>query len=157
MALTSSQLAMCALIFTGGVVSGPVIQKEAHKIVAKGVKKPAKRVSQKKATEVAKKEECVPVVINLPGPLSGVGDPVYDLGGFTFDGFRPDTVSPSSRKERLTYGWPLRPVDPPIVDIVPDIPSNVPEPSSWAMLIAGFGLIGFSIRKKKTNQGVNPL
>ena len=33
--------------------------------------------------------------------------------------------------------------------IIPDSPSAVPEPSTWAMLIAGFGLVGAANRRRR--------
>jgi len=33
--------------------------------------------------------------------------------------------------------------------IIPDTPSSVPEPQSWAMMIAGFGLVGAVMRRQR--------
>ncbi|MBS3960497.1 MAG: PEP-CTERM sorting domain-containing protein [Sandarakinorhabdus sp.] len=36
----------------------------------------------------------------------------------------------------------------PILDNV--LVTQVPEPATWAMLIAGFGLVGFAMRRRRT-------
>ncbi|MFZ4689995.1 MAG: PEPxxWA-CTERM sorting domain-containing protein [Polymorphobacter sp.] len=33
---------------------------------------------------------------------------------------------------------------------IPPTPTAVPEPSTWAMLLAGFGLVGFAARRRQT-------
>ena len=37
-----------------------------------------------------------------------------------------------------------------VLDVAPPPNPGVPEPATWAMLIAGFGLVGFAARRRKT-------
>ena len=41
----------------------------------------------------------------------------------------------------------------PVLDAV-SITTAVPEPGTWAMMLLGFGLIGFGLRKRKANDGM---
>ena len=38
-----------------------------------------------------------------------------------------------------------------------DIPAAVPEPATWAMMLVGFGAVGFAMRRRKRARGVRPL
>jgi len=37
------------------------------------------------------------------------------------------------------------------IDLPPDPPTGVPEPTTWAMMIAGFGLVGARMRRRRMN------
>ena len=38
-----------------------------------------------------------------------------------------------------------------------DIPAAVPEPATWAMMLVGFGAVGFAMRRRKGERRVRPL
>jgi hypothetical protein len=79
-----------------------------------------------------------------------VGDTVFDL---TFLGPAPDAI----RFSNFFVRWQVLPSNPSsgvgrMTGITIDgngDPDAVPEPSSWAMLIAGFGLVGAAARRRK--------
>ena len=37
------------------------------------------------------------------------------------------------------------------------IPAAVPEPATWAMMLVGFGAVGFAMRRRKSERGAVPL
>ena len=37
------------------------------------------------------------------------------------------------------------------------IPAAVPEPATWAMMLVGFGAVGFALRRRKSERGAVPL
>lgn len=56
------------------------------------------------------------------GPFS---NPVFSPGTFTFSGFSSGTL------------------------IVSAIAAGVPEPATWAMMLTGFGMVGFGMRRRR--------
>lgn len=68
--------------------------------------------------------------------------PLGPLGGPT--GFPPGFFSPPSGGFILPPGE--TPGSPPVVT-PPVVPEAVPEPATWAMILLGFGLMGWSLRR----------
>ena len=82
-----------------------------------------------------------------PLPLTGrnyavVFDPTTSHVSLTFDVVGSDSVSGA----RLETQGMLNATD---FSIAPD--TAVPEPSSWAMLLAGFGMVGSALRTRRRN------
>ena len=98
---------------------------------------------------------CCSLAVSTPVSAATVFDPVGDF-------------LPSTGADPLGYGfnlWPrtdLTPTNlPAISDFAPENallnPSAVPEPSTWLMLLAGFGLIGSALRSaRRQKQALSP-
>jgi hypothetical protein len=69
---------------------------------------------------------------DLPGGTAGAADLASGGGDGTTPPSPPGPVPPS---------WPAPPGAPPAAPAVP-------EPAGWAMLLAGFGLVGLSLRRR---------
>lgn len=72
-----------------------------------------------------------------PGDAQGAGfdyvSQVFDLTSLTFDSYARVSANISLQR---------------VVVAAADAPSAVPEPASWAMMIAGFGLVGGAMRRR---------
>jgi PEP-CTERM motif len=82
-------------------------------------------------------------VNSAPSSPTGVGS----SGGNTIAGGSPIGSPTGGGAPTLT---PLPPLPPPDIVITPEIIFGpVPEPSTWLLLILGFGFIGFVLRKRR--------
>jgi hypothetical protein len=107
--------------------------------------------------------DCPPTIVCRPAYYATLGPSRLDALGlrqFIFDG---DTLElpannpglPGSDASQLAllagtgYRPGLAPLDPPAGD--PNPFDAVPEPASWTMLIAGFGLIGAAVRRRRAS------
>jgi len=84
--------------------------------------------------------------------LMATGDIYYNFsypngGGLFQEGrYNPHPMTDATAILTFTYDdTPPVVVDPPITDN----PSPVPEPATWLMMIAGFGLVGWSLRRRR--------
>jgi hypothetical protein len=88
-----------------------------------------------------------------PVPSYGKGFITYGFSGIDFDTVRLQAQNPGSGKfdpgafQALALdAIRIGPGDP----VTPDGPAAaVPEPATWALMLAGFGLMGFALRRKK--------
>lgn len=138
MALTQAQIAWCAAVLgagTAGYHAPPVVQKaKAH--VAKG--KPA--TSHKRPVNVRKAP-----VSDSPAPIMDCPLPSVP----SFDEGLEYRLDPLWSQPWPPTVW----AQGPIAGGRPPFSPSVPEPDAWVMLIAGFGLVGASLRKKGTEHG----
>lgn len=74
---------------------------------------------------------------NLSTPING-NSYTSIVGTFTADGVYQAMGIHDSSRNPILNAYVLR-----------DITPAVPEPSTWAMLLAGLGLLGFSVRRSK--------
>lgn len=136
MALTTSQTALCAMIF-GATVSGV----GTHHVVKK------KTVQQQKSVSTA--SIIAPEPSRTVQTASGGSITIFDspvLGNCITPDLPEAFEVPELRKPR-----------PPIFNTgvtnggggFVEIVSRVPEPDTWTMLIAGFGFVGLSLRRRK--------
>lgn len=76
-------------------------------------------------------------------PISDtVGNTTYTLTGFSWDRTRADNVSATqavSGGDRRDYAGQLS---------FTAVDSAVPEPATWAMMLAGFGMVGMGLRSR---------
>ena len=110
----------------------------------------------------------VVVVAGAGDAFVGADDLDFTISGNTFSVLVPLALLPSTGADPLGYGfnlWPrtdLTPTNlPAISDFAPENallnPSAVPEPSTWLMLLAGFGLIGSALRSaRRQKQALSP-
>lgn len=134
MALTKAQIAWCTAIFAAGTVTPVTVQKVHKTVSAKPKKGPGKAAAPR-------------AVVNLetvrPAPQPIMDCPLPSVGGFD-----------ESLEYRLDPLW-ANP-HPPLFDTGGDVvwggasrpPSVVPEADLWVTLIAGFGFVGLSLRRK---------
>jgi hypothetical protein len=79
---------------------------------------------------------------------SNITNVQYDPSS-TVVGFNQSLISFTPNKILLNYqGLPFSPGQSLVVDVVRSV-SAVPEPSIWAMLIIGFGMVGFALRLRR--------
>lgn len=141
MSLTTAQMAICAMIF--GATVGSVGTIGAQQVAAVKVKPKA---AQPKARPTIKAPSPAPqrdraAILDCPTP--GLAAPVWG---------ETDTLSLWDATSAQTGGGVVPPSAPPPFSFrppsaAPTPPPAVPEPESWAMLLAGFGLVGMSIRR----------
>jgi hypothetical protein len=96
----------------------------------------------------------------VPGPNGGPLDAgAITINGNKFTAVVPLSLLPSTGFDPLHYGFNLWPrnglgTNDQIADFAPNnatlTATAVPEPASWGMLIAGFGVIGAALRRRKT-------
>jgi hypothetical protein len=77
-------------------------------------------------------------ILNFPQDSS---DALYAR---TFDSFKFTFIPPNGIGDPDGIPWTLTVSDSPI-----SAPSAVPEPAAWAMMIAGFGLVGSTLRRRR--------
>lgn len=84
-----------------------------------------------------------PAAVDLeqPLPLAELGAPPFP-GAILFPGKAPDSSPPAGSPPPATFPGPQP--KPPVVS-----PPAVPEPQTWAMMLLGFGLIGWRMRTRK--------
>lgn len=134
---------LCALLLgtslgVGGTVAVKHKQHSPRKEVSKA-KQPGKRASN--SSPVVRQPAPRPAATLLDCPL-----PAPSLGGqgFTF----PAPPSPFG-----AVGWGSPQPGPvwisPNNHTGPTFPPAIPEPDAWAMLVAGFGLVGLACRRRK--------
>lgn len=138
---------LCALFMGGALgVGGTVVTQQAAPKPA--ISKPA---TGKKALQVRPDRPVVKRSLTPAAPpiLFDCALPSASIGGLPIGSI--PTASPRSPRPLLSGGywdgddgfplWPSSPNIPPVTE--------VPEPASWAMLVAGFGLVGFAARKAR--------
>jgi hypothetical protein len=141
MALTAAQVALCAAIFGTAGYHAPPVVKIAKAHVAKAQGKPKLSVSRPRVVRPEPAPSASPV--SIPDcPIPGVPAP---------DGSLEYRLEPM-----WSEPWPqgsFATAQPPIGGgFLPPIAPRVPEPGAWVMLIAGFGFVGLSLRKRKDAQ-----
>lgn len=146
MPLTSSQLAWCAAVLGAGTVGyhAPPVVKKAKAYVAKAKGEPGKAAAPRAVVDRAPVRPAAPTVI-LDCPMPSVP---------AIDGSLEYRLEPA-----WSQPWPhgsYAVAQPPIgggSGFFPPVAPRVPEPGAWVMLIAGFGLVGLSLRKRGTEHG----
>jgi hypothetical protein len=138
--MTPAQTALCAMLFGGMIGSGSVVavQKATSHKPSANVKKPP--VSHtRKAQPVSKPYKLPsPAILDCPTTLgSPWGIEQYQPAGFLPP--QPGTLPPSVEQPG-GGGFVLLP---------PSYSPAIPEPGTWAMMIAGFGLVGMALRRKE--------
>lgn len=100
----------------------------------------------------------------VTGPSGGpLAAGAITISGNKFGAVVPLSMLPSTGFDPLHYGFNLWPrnglgTNDQIADFAPDnatlSAAAVPEPASWGMLIAGFGVVGATLRRRKTARGL---
>lgn len=137
---------LMALTAMGGVMAEPYCRVLIHKKVAHHTK--VVHAKPKPPVEVIRyvSSPCVPMGIQTP-PVNTAFAPINDseLPGWLGVTHYPTPI-------RIDYGYPVNggqiiplPPTPPI----PVGSASVPEPASWAMMVAGFGIVGGVMRRRK--------
>jgi hypothetical protein len=142
--MTPAQTALCAMLFGGMIGSGSVVAVQkatSHKPSANVKKSPASHTRKAQPVRNAYKlPSRGPALLDCPTPgLTGSpwGIEPYQPAGFLPP--QPGTLPPSV--EQPGGGG--------VVLLPPSYSPAVPEPGSWAMMIAGFGLVGMAFRQRR--------
>jgi len=140
---------ICALLLSGAM--GATTATVATKHVAKpkrAIHKPApKRIAPKALARIVPQSQAR--ILDCPTPSLG-GDLGAIAGLTPAPHWQPQAFSGSAAPGVTLLpgadggGWI---VTPPSIQ-PPTVPGAVPEPASWAMMIAGFGVIGMAARRK---------
>jgi hypothetical protein len=143
-ALTAAQAAFCVLLFGAGSVTTVAVQ-EARKAPAAKASKPApaakaRPASVKPRAQLPREPHCIQVWPSVVVP---------DL--------RPIEITPFGQGATPLLALSEGPggailLPPPGPTIPPALPA-IPEPDAWAMLIAGFGLVGLAMRRRGRQEG----
>lgn len=142
---------ICALLLAGGMGAGSVVAVQQAK---PAVSKP-KKASAPKAHKTASRNVTRTEIQDCP-TIAPLGAGIADLAPLpSFENFLPGE-GPAISETAYTPGGggigfpgPIgggggsggNPIFP------PGPPSGVPQPASWAMMVAGFGLVGLAMRK----------
>jgi hypothetical protein len=143
----------CALLLAGGMGAGSVVAVQQARPAASKPKASAAK-TQKAAprrTHTAQLNDC-PVLAESPG--LGILSPIIPPEDSPLlDGGRPGAgmaLLPSPGPGfpgGIGGGGGFLPLTPPSPPGGPGISAPIPEPISWAMMVAGFGLVGLSLRR----------
>lgn len=94
-----------------------------------------------------------PNVLEIGGTVYGVGNFVGEIANPVDDfavEFDPTLVSQSGQLNYLSYAIGNPPTPGGIAySSVPETITQLPEPSTWAMMLIGFGAIGWQLRRRK--------
>ena len=159
-----SKIAMCvcppAIIATSAVTIPPV-KRAVHRLTSPAA--PMARAKPRRVFSAA--YDCTPTAVPLsnavPMGMSAVA-PTDSVG--TTPGYAPPVTALAVRPETPATGFsPIALISPPFVGPLfpgvanpttpvtptpPVIPAALPEMSTWAMTITGFGAIGWALRRK---------
>lgn len=136
MALTTAKI--CALLLGGAVAGsyGTVAVQKAKAPVAKVKGKPKLRASRPRVVRPEPARSASPILdCPLPAP--------------SFDANLDYRLEPEWAQPWPPAVW----TQGPILGGSRPVSPHVPEPDVWVMLVAGFGLVGASLRKKGTEHG----
>ena len=136
---------VCALLLGGAAVgyTAPIaVKKVSPKPVAAKVKQPG--VSTASRPRVVRPEPAARPAANI------LDCPTTGLGGFSTEPNKIGGIEDVSGLSARPAGSGHYRFDPPVGDGI-FVPTGgpVPEPDTWVMLIAGFGLVGASMRRRK--------
>ncbi len=141
----------CALLLAGGVGAGSVVAVQQARPPAAKPKATAAK-TQKAAprrAQTAQISDC-PILAESPG--LGILSPIVPPDEAPMDGGRPGAgmaLLPSPGPGfpvGIGGGGGFLPIAPPAPPLPGGPSAPIPEPISWVMLIAGFGLVGASLR-----------
>jgi hypothetical protein len=136
MALTPAQLALCSLIFGAGVATQPVAEKVKSRAVAQKVAPKAKPASASRAASKPQSASIMDCPTLVPYSVMPNLAPILPLDKPQIVDLKTgENVTPPSGGN---FVWSWRPPA-----------SAVPEPAVWGMMLSGFGLVGFSLRRRK--------
>lgn len=155
--LSKAALCICppAMLATTAAYVPPV-RSAVHKATRPAAKAPASRSAKPKQTAaVIAAVPCPPALIEAPFvpqttfaepvPAEGVSSPAGFLSGSPAPGVATTGVGPGSGGGGGDTGVvPVVPGTP----APPATPGAVPEPSSWSMLLLGFGILGAALRSR---------
>ena len=141
---------ICALLLAGGIGAGSVVTVQQ---VEPATSTPKKKASAPKAHKTQSRNVTQATVMDCPTLAAPLGGDIADLAPLpSFETLAPG--SGPAQVASLPGGGPGIPglipggggggggsIDP----LGP--PSGVPQPASWAMMVTGFGLVGFAMRK----------
>lgn len=137
MALTQAQIAWCAAVLgagTAGYHAPPIVKKVSAKAKPKG-----ERVSPASRPRVVRPEPAPPAprILDCPTPSAGFTNsaPFDPFAGALAGGA---AFGPASGGGFVQGGGRPHPIAP-----------GVPDLDTWVQFIAGFGLIGLAVRKRK--------
>lgn len=143
--LTASQLAICAAMFGLGMGTQSIIKPSGAPVA----KKHSSRPVAKKPAIASKSNHSVapavpPAVAVEPYDLCipPLNDYSVDLPQLLTTSIESNVVGSNVTAVEGDSSWGGR-LSP------PSPPGAVPEPSSWGMLIGGFGFVGLSLRRKR--------
>ncbi len=142
MALTTAKI--CALLLGGAVAGsyGTVAVQKAKAPVAKVKGKPGKAAAKRAVVSPSTvRPASPPSILDCPFPS------VPALDGSLEYRLEPAWSEPWPQGSFVTAQPPLN------GGTFPPASPHVPEPDVWVMLVAGFGLVGVSLRKKGTEHG----
>ena len=100
----------------------------------------------------------VAVVQKTGAAAVGANNLMATIAGSSFSLVVPLSLLPTTGFTPENYGWNLWPrnglgANNQISDFAPEnatLPAGIPEPATWAMMLAGFGLLGAILRRRRT-------
>jgi hypothetical protein len=119
-------------------------------LIANGLANPGN--SSFRATIIGAPVAATAIISGAPGRVwqnvSGVGQ-ITQAGYYTTAFVFNSNLGGASKDIVIDRAFAVATTDPATI-IIPPTPTVVPEPSSWALLLLGFGFVGLAARRRKT-------
>ena len=143
--MTPAQTALCAMLFGGMIGSGSVVA--VNKVSAK--QETAKPKKDRGGTQASRPRVARPEPAPRPGP-SILDCPTPVIGSpWGVEPYQPTGLTPPMSDALLPPHAVEQPGGGGFMLPPPSYSPAIPEPGTWAMMIAGFGLVGCAKRQRR--------